>query len=108
MRLPLDDVPRSIKVIGEIHQHDGYTRLLGQHGQACQQRTRPHRERARSSIVPVTIRNVRKLKMVQFRTNLEVNFVYSLSIAKVIGGCIQKFPDWSPGARTAYGTVLCH
>jgi hypothetical protein len=23
-------------------------------------------------------------------------------------GCIQKFPDWPPGARTANGTVLCH
>jgi hypothetical protein len=23
-------------------------------------------------------------------------------------GCIQKFPDWSPGARTANGTALCH
>jgi len=22
--------------------------------------------------------------------------------------CIQKFPDWPPGARTAYGTALCH
>jgi len=25
-----------------------------------------------------------------------------------IGGCIQKFPDWPPGARTANGIVLCH
>jgi hypothetical protein len=25
-----------------------------------------------------------------------------------IGGCIQKFPDWLPGARTANGTALCH
>jgi hypothetical protein len=25
-----------------------------------------------------------------------------------IGGCIQKFPDWPPGARTANGTALCH
>jgi len=25
-----------------------------------------------------------------------------------IGGCIQKFPDWPPGARTANGTPLCH
>jgi hypothetical protein len=22
--------------------------------------------------------------------------------------CIQKFPDWSPGARTANGAALCH
>jgi hypothetical protein len=25
-----------------------------------------------------------------------------------IWGCIQKFPDWPPGARTANGTALCH
>jgi len=23
-------------------------------------------------------------------------------------GCIQKFPDWPPGAITANGTALCH
>jgi hypothetical protein len=23
-------------------------------------------------------------------------------------GCIQKFPDWPPGGRTANGTALCH
>jgi len=23
-------------------------------------------------------------------------------------GCIQKFPDWQPGARTPNGTTLCH
>jgi hypothetical protein len=26
----------------------------------------------------------------------------------VIRGCIQKFPDWPPGARTANGTAHCH
>jgi hypothetical protein len=25
-----------------------------------------------------------------------------------IQGCVQKFPDWQPGARTANGTTLCH
>jgi hypothetical protein len=25
-----------------------------------------------------------------------------------IRGCIQKFPDWLPGARTANGTAFCH
>jgi len=24
-----------------------------------------------------------------------------------VRGCIQKFPDWPPGARTANGTTLC-
>jgi len=23
-------------------------------------------------------------------------------------GCIQKFPDWPPGARTANDTALCY
>jgi hypothetical protein len=27
---------------------------------------------------------------------------------KVVGGCIQKFPDWPPGLRTSNGTDLCH
>jgi hypothetical protein len=27
---------------------------------------------------------------------------------RVKRGCIQKFPDWPPGARTANGTALCH
>jgi len=25
-----------------------------------------------------------------------------------IRGCIQTFPDWPRGARTANGTALCH
>jgi hypothetical protein len=29
-------------------------------------------------------------------------------IILAVRGCIQKFPDWPPGARTANGTVLCH
>jgi hypothetical protein len=29
-------------------------------------------------------------------------------ITIAIRGCIQKFSDWPPGARTANGTVLCH
>jgi hypothetical protein len=31
-----------------------------------------------------------------------------LRITKEIRGCIQKFPYWPPGARTANGTGLCH
>jgi hypothetical protein len=26
----------------------------------------------------------------------------------LIRGCIQKFQDWPPGARTANGTAFCH
>jgi hypothetical protein len=25
-----------------------------------------------------------------------------------VRGCIQKFPDWLPGAKTVNGTALCH
>jgi hypothetical protein len=25
-----------------------------------------------------------------------------------VRGCMQKFPDWPPGGRTANGTALCH
>jgi hypothetical protein len=25
-----------------------------------------------------------------------------------VRGCVQKFPDWLPEARTANGTALCH
>jgi aminoglycoside N3'-acetyltransferase len=31
-----------------------------------------------------------------------------LAAAYLVRGCIQKFPDWPPGARTANGTALCH
>jgi len=26
----------------------------------------------------------------------------------IVGGSIQKFPDWPPGAKTENGTGLCH
>jgi hypothetical protein len=44
--------------------------------------------------------------LVSSRTSLFsfVIFVFLLDIR----GCIQKFPDWPPGARTANGTALCH
>jgi hypothetical protein len=29
-------------------------------------------------------------------------------ISSYVRRCIQKFPDWPPGARTASGTALCH
>jgi len=30
------------------------------------------------------------------------------SVAFSLWGCVQKFPDWPPGARTANGRALCH
>jgi hypothetical protein len=32
----------------------------------------------------------------------------STAVQFKIRGCILKFPDWPPGARTANGTTLCH
>jgi hypothetical protein len=29
-------------------------------------------------------------------------------LSRDLRGCIEKFPDWPPGARTAKGTALCH
>jgi hypothetical protein len=34
--------------------------------------------------------------------------IYKPYVTCHVGGCIQKFPDWSPGVRTANGTALCH
>jgi len=30
------------------------------------------------------------------------------AVIYVVRECIQKFPDWPPGARTANGTALYH
>jgi hypothetical protein len=27
---------------------------------------------------------------------------------RIVRDCIQKFPNWPPGARTANGTAICH
>jgi hypothetical protein len=34
--------------------------------------------------------------------------LYSVKWDGEIRRCIQKFPDWPPGVRTANGTALCH
>jgi hypothetical protein len=31
-----------------------------------------------------------------------------IGILIIIRGCIQKFPDWPPGGRSANSTDLCH
>jgi hypothetical protein len=31
-----------------------------------------------------------------------------MKVASQVRGCIQKFPDWPPGARIANGKALCH
>jgi hypothetical protein len=39
------------------------------------------------------------------RLYIQSNFPSLLDVC--IWGCIQNFPDWPPGARTANGTALC-
>jgi hypothetical protein len=38
----------------------------------------------------------------------EVRNAYTIIVVKHLRVCTQKFSDWSPGARTANGTALCH
>jgi hypothetical protein len=50
-------------------------------------------------------RSVTRLNVLRLLNNGNV----TLTISKFyIWECIQKFPDWPPGARTANGTALCH
>jgi hypothetical protein len=40
---------------------------------------------------------------------LKLKYRYKVRIVNtVVRGCIQKFPGWPSGARTANGTALCH
>jgi hypothetical protein len=41
-------------------------------------------------------------------TDLALGLAISVSEVERIRRCIQKFPDWPPGARTANCTALCH
>jgi len=34
--------------------------------------------------------------------------VCCVQFASSVRGCIHKFPDWPPGARTANGRALCY
>jgi hypothetical protein len=52
-----------------------------------------------NSIVIVTLHQKKPVPVILSNVFL---FTYNLQ------GCIQKFPDWLPGARIANGTALCH
>jgi len=41
-------------------------------------------------------------------TNVAKDYCVRVQIVCDIQGCIEKFPDWLPGVRTANGTALCH
>jgi hypothetical protein len=47
-----------------------------------------------------------KLELLQH--NNPATYCFLLSCCFNIWGCIQKFPDWPPGARTVNATALCH
>jgi len=37
----------------------------------------------------------------------KIQYLLVHSVIVSIGGCIQKFPDWPPAAKTANDTALC-
>jgi hypothetical protein len=41
-------------------------------------------------------------------TNVAKDYCVRVQIVCDIQGCIEKFPDWLPGVRTANGTALYH
>jgi hypothetical protein len=43
-----------------------------------------------------------------WNNKLVASIVRPVTDLSMIRGCIQKFPDWPPGARTANGTALRH
>jgi hypothetical protein len=49
---------------------------------------------------------VQKIHRWVFGFDFFTNSNYNLS--KKVRGCIQKFPNWPPGARIANGADLCH
>jgi hypothetical protein len=55
------------------------------------------------SLVPILTELLRLLEIDLYRSE----FLCGL-FTKYIRGCIQKFQDWPPGARTANGTALYH
>jgi hypothetical protein len=63
-----------------------------------------------SDVYEVVRKVFKQYSYVDFRDPLlsSCNSEIHIKVNRSIGGCIQKFPDWSPGARTANGTALCH
>jgi len=49
------------------------------------------------------------IKIFHRKLHSTVSFLYNVAQKEfIIRVCIQKFPDWPPGARTANGRALCH
>jgi hypothetical protein len=66
-----------------------------------------------SDILPSTLRNTfqvcsfhRFREQVSYQRKITGNIAYFN--LQVYTRCIQTFPDWPPGARTANGIALCH
>jgi hypothetical protein len=54
------------------------------------------------------LRRLHKTEEQGVRTMVVVIKLYEPSILLTVRGCVQKFPDWPPGARIANVTALCH
>jgi hypothetical protein len=50
----------------------------------------------------------RRLSGLQSRSGHDGEEKSSLATSLLIRGCIQKFPDWPPGAKTENGRALWH
>jgi hypothetical protein len=50
----------------------------------------------------VTVNGSRRMKWQDIKHSWRTEEMYEIL------GCIQKFPDWQPGAKTANGIALCH
>jgi hypothetical protein len=59
-----------------------------------------------SRVVGIRVRG-KSGRGVKLRSGILCNYK-NISFRDSIRWCIQKFPDWPPGARTANVTALCH
>jgi hypothetical protein len=57
-------------------------------------------------VLPLSVRDDQVTYPLETKKNRVV--VVMMMMELVMRGCIQKFPDWLPGARTSNGIALCH
>jgi hypothetical protein len=68
----------------------------------------PFGEKALTMVVNLYQETAHNISVIQFNILHSIIEVYHSLQVQIIQGCIQKFLDWLPGARTANGTALCH
>jgi len=58
----------------------------------------------------IVIEHIMKLYQSAFSVKYGISNINCVELDSVydVRGCIRKFPDWSPGSRTANCTALCH